>query len=419
LLSGLIVMPPPPPTFHIVGDALVDFFAYLEGDWPEPGGDSVLGRPLETFAGGSATNTATHLKALAEELVTRDYEDVEGDRQQRHQPKIVLQTVLNPNDQYGKILLAHSERWGLDLINCNTDNSGGASTGHCVAIVSRGERSFMTHRGCVEKFEARHLVSEKMIAEDADLHVHVAGYFNMENFWNGKLKGVISRIRRERRVNFAARKTTVSLVTQSDATNEWDGGIDEVIPLLDFFILNELEANKIVASGRRRRNNNSLASSEFLSDDECGVDDRITGHGEWIRFFSCLSPSTCFVVTRGSAGAIAFRNGSIVAELNPAVCVDVLDPTGAGDAFAAGLLYGVWFSSPSSPCETSLLSSHKRAGDASDCDHCWSAETILKGLLWGCAVGTASVTIRGASIPPKIRDVLDLYERGNAAPSQD
>ena len=54
-----------------------------------------------------------------------------------------------------------------------------------------------------------------------------------------------------------------------------------------------------------------------------------------------LVASACQVVflSRGPHGAIAIREESI--EVGPAIAVDVIDTTGAGDAFAAGCLWGL------------------------------------------------------------------------------
>jgi hypothetical protein len=35
--------------------------------------------------------------------------------------------------------------------------------------------------------------------------------------------------------------------------------------------------------------------------------------------------------------------------------------------------------------------------------------------MWGCAVGTAAVTIQGASIPSSTQNIIDLYKKQEAA----
>lgn len=256
-------------TFHVVGDAYVDFFSFLDGDWPENGGDSRLEHPVKSYAGGSSTNTATHLKALSRNFGNENQE-------------IVLHTVLNPSDHYGKLLLDHAKKHGFPLVNCRKTDDDESWTGHCIAIVSGGERSFMTHQGCVEKFAASDLHVEKIIETDGPIHLHVAGYFNVTGFWNGNLKDQLVYILEERKKKFPNQTTTVSLVTQHDASKGWDGGLDDVIPYLDFIIMNELEANRIV---RRGRGGIELDPSS----------DPVQ---EWLAFFSGLNPEAVVVVTK-------------------------------------------------------------------------------------------------------------------------
>lgn len=340
-----------PSTFHIVGDAFVDFFCYLENDWPELGGDACLTSPISVRAGGSGLNTATVLKFLAQQLV-------------KQASDIVIQTVLNPNDDNGRILLDHLSKHGLNLINCRPEDSNSA-TGHCVVVVSSNDRSFMTHRGCVGEFAAHQIKVEPLVDVTGDLHVHVAGFFNMPGFWNGQLLEQLEQVRSIRRQRGA--KTVVSLVTQNDATDEWNGGLPDLIPFLDFLFLNEVEATRIAEQGGSFDANDPLRS--------------------WMTSYTALAPRTCIVITRGSQGAMALRNGQLLGNIEPAPLVELIDPTGAGDAFIAGFLHGICSEPHADSC---------------------SPEAIRQGLLWGCATGSASVQIRGASEPPPIETLLPL-----------
>ena len=84
-----------------------DIFSFLADEWPERGGDARLNQPIKMYAGGSATNTTTHLKGLI-----RDFHNVE------HATDLALHTVLNPSDHYGNLLLDHAKQHGYTLFNC-------------------------------------------------------------------------------------------------------------------------------------------------------------------------------------------------------------------------------------------------------------------------------------------------------------
>ena len=150
--------------------------------------------------------------------------------------------------------------------------------------------------------------------------------------------------------------------------------------------MNELEAERIWQRGRRQQNQSTKPSEDPVKD--------------WVSFFSPINPKACFIVTLGADGAVAFRNGKILATLRPAISVQVVDPTGAGDSFTAGFLHGIW-------------AWKQKESDRNQTDD-WSPEALGEGLLWGCSVGTAAVKIRGASNPSTPEDISDLLAQQKA-----
>lgn len=358
-------------SIHLVGDAFADLFCFLENGMPIPGGDSRLSVPIETMAGGSAVNTTTHLTCLLENFGGAA-------------PSVVmLYTSVNPNDEYGRMLIQHAEKHGFPLINCRKEDSG-CATGHCVVIVSNNDRSFMTHQGCMHEFCAHDLHIASLVEPPDNntcmhhSHIHIAGFYNIPGFWDGKLKEMLEKIRLEREKLPCQTTTTFSLVPQHDATEEWDGGLLELLPLLDFCIMNELEADCI---SRRNKNDNNTDAIQH-----------------WAHFFASASRKTCVIVTQGPCGAVALYNGNVIAT-QAAVNVQVVDPTGAGDAFASGFLHGLWNWRQQQAFESELVH-----------DDEWPIEAIQQGLYWGCSVASCSVQMRGASVPSPpelIQEFLD------------
>ena len=149
---------------------------------------------------------------------------------------------------------------------------------------------------------------------------------------------------------------------QHDATGAWDGGLLDLLPLVDFLILSEVEAAYIT----KYHDDESVDPKENLS--------------ERIAQFSRGHSNTYFIVTLGSDGAVAIREGEVV-HRQTTLSKTPIDPTGAGDAFAAGFLHGY------------LSHAENIAGGTI------SKEAVKAGLRWGCAVGTCSVMVQGASVP--------------------
>ena len=353
-------------SYHIIGDAFVDLFCFVEGNLPELGGDSRLSLPVKSMAGGSATNSATHLKAL---LNSDSFWKKDKDTDTSEDPSEVnLYSTVNPNDDYGKLMLNHAQQHGYNFSNCNKDGNE-ASTGHCLVVVCQGDRSFMTHPGCVQDFHASDVHYETIISDSSNhIHLHVAGYYNIEGFWHGKLKEKIDSVRAERKRRHPESTVSISLVPQHDATGVWDGGLSELLPLLNFAIMNDVEAQHI-AKG---------SSIEYWSD-----------------FCKQHCANTWVIVTHGKEGAIAIRNGEVHAR-QAAVAVDPVDPTGAGDSFISGFLYGTW----------EWLKENNASGEDG-----WPVEAVQQGLLWGCSVATCSVLTRGASVPSSAADIQSFVNQ--------
>lgn len=414
----------------IVGDAFADLLCYLDPSdpLPKPGGDARLIEPIRVVAGGSGLNTATHLRAIVRDFGVWNNSDVgaaaaassivdtrgntENEKTEMKPSgsntclEVELQTVLNESDFHGKILMEHAASHGVCLVN-RLPPSSTAGTGHCAVMVSRGERSFLTHRGCVEEFDASLIDRERIVDSALTLkggertkrhhrHIHIAGYYNLPGFWDGELSAVLLSVLEGRKgvgAGFSA-TTTVSLVPQHDATEEWDGGILEVLPLVDFLILSELEAQSIFLHHQDAKDTCDGANDENSK----GSLDQMA------HFFHSVSPSTWVIITLGPKGAVALFDERIILSRDAPIAVsNPIDPTGAGDAFAAGFLYGSlqYFCRGDTLLEGStVLKGEGRCIDG-----------VKEGLRWGTAIGTACVNRPGASTPAPKEEINALLNK--------
>jgi sugar/nucleoside kinase (ribokinase family) len=261
------------------------------------------------------------------------------------------------------------------------------ATGHCAVIVSNGDRSFMTHLGCIEDFRGVDILTDlplygygrvKEIDSVSTIahyhqHVHVAGYYNIGGFWNGELACKLAEMKAK-----ASRKVTISLVPQQDATNSWDGGLLDVLKYVDFLILSEIEAHHITK----------------YQCDACDID--FIQHVA--NYFS--SHQTYIIVTLQSKGAVALYDGQVIHTQQTVSIANPVDPTGAGDAFAAGFIYG-------------FLQHYAEVDD----DFRISAEAVREGMRWGCAIGTSSIMVQGASVPSRKECIEKLLSNNHKVTS--
>eukprot|EP00956_Cyclotella_meneghiniana_P033586 scaffold97344_cov59-Cyclotella_meneghiniana.AAC.1 len=365
-------------SIEVIGDAFADVYCYLESGLPSLGGDSRLTLPIHTVAGGSGLNTTTHLASLFRFFI---------DGNLSTKGIISLQTVINENDIYGKLIIDHSNAHNFKLINrrisdvpnCFVGTSEAKkiaaekSTGHCAVIVANNDRSFMTHLGCMEDFQGSHILPSNISSECRYKHIHIAGYFNIPGFWDGKLATQLEMMRDN--IKKSGIDLTVSLVPQHDATGTWNGGLRDVLKFVDFLILSEVEAKYIAGC------------SDQNDEDTCI--EQIT------KIFLEWSPNTFVIMTRGSRGASILYQGNIIAsQCAPRQITKPIDPTGAGDAFAAGFIY-------------SLVETNRVRKTRSDK---FRQDEIKQALKWGCAMGTCNVQVRGASQPCNKEDIKALFQ---------
>ncbi|CAM9753466.1 unnamed protein product [Choristocarpus tenellus] len=190
--------------------------------------------------------------------------------------------------------------------------------------------------------------------------MRLPGFYNCPCLWKD-LPGLLEEARRE--------GCTCSLGPQYDASEQWQG-LEEIYPLLDVFIPNELEARKL---------------SGYHDIEEAA------------RFFIAKGVGLV-VITQGAAGGFAMQSRDRETETNGTggsqserlraeeghtrwdqTCrsVKVVDTTGAGDAFSAGFLYA-W----------------KVTGG-----------NVQTALAWGCAMGTSVVLKVGASVALTLQEI--------------
>ena len=100
----------------------------------------------------------------------------------------------------------------------------------------------------MESFEAADIPLTDML-HDGPAHLHVSGYFNMPGLWNGQLVAKLEALWNQRQLlGGGTCTTTISLVPQHDASGNWDSGLMDMLPLLDFLIMNDLETQHMTGT---------------------------------------------------------------------------------------------------------------------------------------------------------------------------
>ena len=131
-------------------------------------------------------------------------------------------------------------------------------------------------------------------------HFHISSYFLMK-----KLQPCYPGVIRKLKENGA----TISIDTNWDPEEKWNGGLKEILPMVDIYFGNENEAM-------------ALTSQENLQDA--------------ITRLCAMIPVV--VIKKGIDGAEAHFDGKMAS--SPAIPGEKADAVGAGDSFDAGFLYG-------------------------------------------------------------------------------
>jgi sugar/nucleoside kinase (ribokinase family) len=182
------------------------------------------------------------------------------------------------------------------------------STGVTVVLSGRQDRAMLTFAGTIGDLR-RSMIDADLLSRTR--HIHVSSYF-----LQAALIPELPDLFREAREGEA----TTSLDPNWDPSGQWDSGLLTLLPEVDVFLPNEVEAL-------------SLARISVMENAIARL--RSSGAG------------TVVVKTAGEGSVGAQASESIVV---PAFQTEVVDSTGAGDAFDAGFLAGFLGGEPLRRC---------------------------------------------------------------------
>ena len=201
-------------------------------------------------------------------------------------------TTCVGGDPLGRIALDRLAESGADVFEITHDC---ASTGVTVLLPHGAERHILTHAGTMAELTCEELNLDYL---SSARHFHLSSLF----LQTGLHKGLPELLRQ-----LKARGLSLSLDTNDDPADRWDGILHEILPLIDVLLPNEDELLR-------------MAGASELEDA--------------LRRLGATVPM--IVVKRGSRGALVFEDG-MSTTVDPISVVPV-DTVGAGDSFNAGFL---------------------------------------------------------------------------------
>ena len=206
-------------------------------------------------------------------------------------------------DQFGRYMLDAMAQRGVDVSSCIVDPD--LSTGMSVILSQPHDRAILTYPGAIGALRPEQV--DRSLLRRAR-HLHVGSYYLLDALRPG-LPSLYAEAHEA--------GVTTSLDTNWDPSGQWDGRLAEVLLHCDVFLPNEAEAR-------------AIARRKTLP--------------EAVEVLAALVPVVA--VKLGAQGGMAYANLAKVSSPSqgsirvPALSVDVVDTTGAGDSFDAGFLYG-------------------------------------------------------------------------------
>lgn len=270
------------PDIIVVGNFVVDLIGKPLDHLPERGRLLILDT-LETHSGGNGPNTAGALGRLGADVA-------------------VVGRV--GQDLYGRFLIERLNGWGVntDLVYQDPDASTGLTV---VAVDSVGERSFLHHFGANARLTPADLNWDALAGAR---HLHLAAYYVLPGIDTpDPATGVppaVALLAEAKR-----RGLTTSLDVCWDRQERWLETLRPCLPYVDWMLPSEDEARAM------------------------------TGKDDPAEMATVLRNAGCraVVVKLGEQGS--YYQGPYGEIHTVAFPVEVLDTTGAGDCFIAGLLY--------------------------------------------------------------------------------
>lgn len=325
----------------LLGDAFVDVQVDGLSQLPAWGVDRACSS-VRMLAGGSCANTARQLASLGGGAAKVCFFSAVGD------------------DEFGRFYRRELASEGaLACAETTLVTLPGTPQSTCVVLSGPADRAMVSCYSSVGRMALSPFreCSPALAGGSAPWrHLHIGGYFNIAGCHTEALLALVAEVR--------AQGGTVSLDPQYDTTERWvgaDGRLGALLGCIDVFMPNEAEA--------------------------CGVAGTATA-AEALESLASAHPALLVVLKRGADGVVAAR-GPTERWAAAALPVDVVDVTGAGDAFDAGFLLEL------------LLPRHDVGARRP-----WAWDAVDAALASGAAAGAVCVGVAGACERPMRRDEL-------------
>ena len=254
------------------------------------------------------------------------------------------------DDAFGRFMLDQLAGRGIDVSGCSVDRR--LPTGATVIMTSGTDRAMLTAIGSIGALDVA-AIPDSLVGRARHLHT---GAFYLQETSREAMPAFFAAAR--------DRGLTTSFDTNWDPTDRWDGGVAAMLRAADVFFPNAAEVRRIAGIDDVDKAARALAAE--------GGAGRTDG-------------GPIVAVKLGAAGALGCRADGHIVRV-PAMEIEPIDTTGAGDSFNAGFLRA-WLD----------------GGDL--------AESLALGAVCGALSTRAPGGVEGQATLAEARDALEAWER--------
>ncbi|MBR2617268.1 MAG: helix-turn-helix domain-containing protein [Clostridia bacterium] len=225
------------------------------------------------------------------------------------------------NDESGRFILSEMQKYGVDVSKVITDQKACTSFCDVMTIESTGERTFFSHEGANGEFCPQDIDVEALNCE----MFHIGYLLLMRQFDAPDEEYGTALARLLKHVQEAGIRTSFDVV--SNTTGKFSATVLPALKYTDNAFMNEVEASEVSGIPPRDENGNLLVENvrktmEIMMKE--GVGERLIVHAPEAGF--CYAADGTFTVVPSLDLPKDYIKGSV----------------GAGDAYCAGCLYGIY-----------------------------------------------------------------------------
>lgn len=199
------------------------------------------------------------------------------------------------NDMFGDLIYRTLEHSGVNINYIKKEPN--LRTGISLALVNANDRAILTNIASIDTVSIEDIPDDLLSMAK---HLHIGSYFLLKKM-QPYYRDIINEMKKH--------GTTVSLDTNWDPDEKWDSGIWDIMPYVDIFLPNEIEAMSITKTGT--------------------VEKAIEQLMNYVKIIA---------VKKGKNGATIYSK-SMILDI-PAIEIRSADAIGAGDSFDAGFIFG-------------------------------------------------------------------------------